>query len=400
MVKRKNMDRKKLLLALGIVSMNLVVMSSSVVSSGIAAIAKSFPKEPVSKVQMLSSLPQLGQIIATLLFTWLAYTLTRKHLGALAITIVAVGGLIPVFFNSSLNLILACMVVLGFGVGLVSSIGPVLVQEHFEGEERATVMGWQVGANTLGMVVLTAFGGFIGSSNWRNLFWVYLVAVLILIMFWFLVPNDVKEKIQENQENGKKDSFFSLFRGLNPYIYIVLIATLFSSVALQTFMANLSITLAAKGSGTAYVALVMAIGNIGGIVVALGLSFIRKITKSNTIACGFISFTLAFISVIFFGNVFMHILGNIFIAAGAVLVNATVPFVLSNIADHRKFPLIMAMNNLVSALIGVFIIPIFAILHISVGEPSLFAGMMICTVVALLLLISRFGKRVSQQFES
>lgn len=164
------MNKKRLPLALGILSMNLVVMSASVVGAAIAAIAKSFPTEPISKVQMLSTIPQLGQVIATLIFTWLTYKMTRKNIGILAVLFVTIGGVIPAFFNSSLNLILACMIAIGFGTGLISNVGPVLVQEHFEGEERATVMGWQVGFNSIGMMAMTAIGGWLGSSNWRNLF--------------------------------------------------------------------------------------------------------------------------------------------------------------------------------------------------------------------------------------
>ena len=135
------MNKKKIPLAIGILSMNLLLMSASVVGAAIAAIAKSFPKEPISKVQMLSTIPQLGQVIATLIFTWLTYIMTRKNISLVAILFVIVGGLIPAFYNSNLNIILACMIAIGFGTGLISNVGPVLLQEHFEGETRATVMG-------------------------------------------------------------------------------------------------------------------------------------------------------------------------------------------------------------------------------------------------------------------
>ncbi|MDN3537157.1 hypothetical protein QPX96_05305 [Limosilactobacillus fermentum] len=79
------MDKKKVSLAVGILSANLLVMSTSAVGAAIAAIAKSFPKEPISKVQMLSTIPQLGQVVATLLFAWLTYHMTRKNVGLLAI---------------------------------------------------------------------------------------------------------------------------------------------------------------------------------------------------------------------------------------------------------------------------------------------------------------------------
>lgn len=139
------MNKKQLSAAAGILSMNLLLMSKAAVGAAIAAIAKSFPSEPISKVQMVGSIPQFGQILATLLFSWLAFKFTRKNLGLVSVGIVTVSGLIPVFYASSLNLILACMVLVGFGTGIISNVGPVLMQEHFDGEERATVMGWSTG---------------------------------------------------------------------------------------------------------------------------------------------------------------------------------------------------------------------------------------------------------------
>jgi MFS family permease len=97
------MNKKKVTLAFGILSMNLLLMSTSVLGSAIAAISKSFPTEPISKVQMITSIPQLGQLIATLIFTWLTYHLTRKNIGIVSVLIVALSGLIPAFFPSSLT---------------------------------------------------------------------------------------------------------------------------------------------------------------------------------------------------------------------------------------------------------------------------------------------------------
>lgn len=159
------MNKKKIPLAIGILSMNLLLMSASVVGAAIAAIAKSFPKEPISKVQMLSTIPQLGQVIATLIFTWLTYIMTRKNISLVAILFVIIGGLIPAFYNSNLNIILACMIAIGFGTGLISNVSPVLLQEHFEGEARAIVMGWSVGVNSVGMMAFTAIGSALGSTD-------------------------------------------------------------------------------------------------------------------------------------------------------------------------------------------------------------------------------------------
>ena len=93
------MNRKKISLAVGILSANLMVMSTSAVGSAIAAIAKSFPSEPVSKVQMMSTIPQFGQIIATLIFAWLTYHMSRKNIGVLALVSAGIGGFLPAVFE-------------------------------------------------------------------------------------------------------------------------------------------------------------------------------------------------------------------------------------------------------------------------------------------------------------
>lgn len=385
------MDKKKLPMALGILSMNLVLMSTSVVGAAIAAIAKSFPTEPISKVQMLSTIPQLGQVIATLLFTWLTYKMTRKNIGILAVLFVTIGGLIPAFFNSSLNIILACMIAIGFGTGLISNVGPVLLQEHFEGEARATVMGWQIGFSNVGMMAFTAIGGALGASNWHHLFWIYAFGVVILLAAYFLIPQDVRVKETKNKEG--KGSLLATLKHVNGMVYIYLAITFFVSIAMTMFMANQSIVLSTKGLGTGYVGLVTALGNVGGIVTALLLGKIRKFTKSNTIAYGFISFALSYICVLYFNNIAMHILGNMFSGAGIVLINATIPFELSNLADQSEFPLVISMNTLISSIAGAIAPIILAALHISVGAGQFIGGIIISLILAVFLFVTRLGKR-------
>lgn len=391
------MNKKRIPLAVGILSMNLLLMSTSVVGAAIAAIAKSFPKEPISKVQMLSTIPQLGQVIATLIFTWLTYRMTRKNVSLLAILFVIVGGLIPAFYNNSLNIILACMIAIGFGTGLISNVGPVLLQEHFEGEARATVMGWSVGFNNVGMMAFTAIGSALGSSDWRNLFWIYAIGVVIFLITYFMVPQDTRLKREKN--NAGKASTWATLKNINKLAYIYLLITFFTSVAITMFMANQSIVLAGKGMGTGYTGLVTAIGNIGGILTAAFLGKIRKFTKNYTIAYGFIAFALSFVFVLFFDNIAMHIVGNMFSGIGIVLINATIPFQLSNLADESEFPLVISMNTLISSIAGALAPILLAALHLSVGVSQFIAGIILSSAIAVLIFITRLGSVVDKVTE-
>lgn len=392
------MTKKKVALAFGILSMNLLLMSGSVVGAAIAAIAESFPDEPISKVQMLTSIPQLGQLIATLLFTWLTYKLTRKNIGVVSIAIVVVSGMLPIFYNSSLNIILACMTLFGFGLGLISNVGPVLLQEHFDGEERASVMGWAVGFNNIGMMGFTAVGGILGSADWHNLFWIYGVGIVILAAFLILVPQDTR--IQDSETSGKQSgNFWATLKSLNGFVYVIILITFITSLAMMFFMANQSILLASKGNGTGYTAMVTALGNVGGILTAFGLRYIRKVTKANTIAWGFVAFALAYVCIAFFNNPVLHVLGNMFSGVGIVMVNATIPYELSILANHKQFPVAIALNTLMSSVAGVLAPMILAGLHIEAGMSSFIAGIILSLATAAFLFVTRIGSRIEKKHQ-
>lgn len=391
------MNKKQISKAIGILSMNLLLMLSTAVTSAIAAIAKSFPSEPISKVQLIGSIPQLGQIIATALFAYLTFKMTRKNLGLLAVAVVGIAGVIPAIYSSSLNIILACMVLVGFGTGTITNVVPVLLQENFEGEARATTMGWATGVTNVGMMIFTALGGVLGSANWRNLFWVYALALIVFILALLLIPQDSKlASSDKDKKSGEKTSFWKLLKNFNGLVYVLYLVNFMLSLAMMTFLANQSIVLAAQGKGTAYVAMVTALGNVGGIITATFLTYIRKFTKSDTIAWGFVAFALSFICIVFSSNVVLHIIGNAFSGMGIVLVNATAPFEMSLLTDQKQFPLAISINTLLGSIAGMIVPMLLAAVKIAPGRDSYIAGIVISVVTAAALFITRFGSRVEK----
>ena len=144
---------------IGVISMASLAMAGSVTGAAIAAIAKDFPDTPISTVQLLSTLPGLGALIITLIAGQMAMRISKKNLVLLGITLVTIGGLIPAFWNSSMVGLLACSVILGMGVGFISTLNPMLLSQYFDGEERSTMMGINTGVTSLGSMILTGVGG-------------------------------------------------------------------------------------------------------------------------------------------------------------------------------------------------------------------------------------------------
>lgn len=244
----------------------------------------------------------------------------------------------------------------------------------------------------------TAIGGMLGSANWKNLFWVYGAAIIILLVVLVLVPKD--RKLSETEVSNQKNiSFGKTVKSLNGYVYVMLIVTFVTSLCLMIFLANQSLLLASKGNGTAYTAMVTALGNVGGICTAFGLKYIRKLTKTDTMAWGFVAFALSYICIVFFNNPVLHIAGNMFSGMGIVMVNATIPYELSILANHQQFPVAIAMNTLIASVAGFLAPMLLAATKISAGANSYIAGIVISGITAAVLLITRLGSRIEKKSE-
>lgn len=378
---------------IGVIIMVSLNLSGVVAGSAIASIAQSFPDVPISIVQLLMTLPGLGSLFVTLIAGQLAIRISKKTLSLLGIALITLGGLLPSVFNQSIYGMMLCSIVLGAGLGFVTTINPMLVSEYFDGEERSSVMGMCTGATSLGGMILMALGGILGASDWRHLYWVYCIGILVFLLVLFCLPKDVPS--QERAETDKnKVSAFKMIREINPYTMVVYIAIFGMVVAYNAYMANLSLIVFEKQIGdTALVGLVNAVGTVGGIIAGFGFTFIRKFTKPNTLAFGFICTGLSLLVTYVASNIVLLLIGAVLSGIGMVAVMASSPFLLSMLSKPQHIPVVMTIYAFVNGLAGAFAPTIISSLGISVGGPSLFFGFVIAFVTGLSLIFIRFGKK-------
>lgn len=369
-----------------------LAMAGTVVGSAIAAIAKSFPDVPISTIQLLSTLPGLGSLIITLIAGQMAMHISKKYLVLLGIALITIGGLIPAFWNQSIYGLLICSIVLGMGVGFISTLNPMLLSQYFDGEERSTMMGVNTGVTSLGAMLLTAIGGYLGGENWRHLYFVFGFGIVIFLLVLIFLPNDQVNAV--NQTQTTKTSTLQLFKELNSYVYIVYFIVFLLGIAFTAYMANLSIVVAQKGiGGTTLTGFINAVGTIGGIATGLGFKYVRKLTKPNTLAFGFVFLLITLALTYFFANTAILMIAAIFSSVAMVTVMATAPFMLSILAEVHQIPLIMSLYAFINGLSSAIAPKIISLLHIPAGGPSfIFAGT-ICIAVILALFISNFEKK-------
>ncbi|KRN27565.1 hypothetical protein IV38_GL002020 [Lactobacillus selangorensis] len=117
-------------------------------------------------------------------------------------------------------------------------------------------------------------------------------------------------------------------------------------------------------------------------------------------AWGFVAFALSFAFILFTNNPITHVIGNMFSGVGIVLINATIPFDLSNLANKTQFPLVIAMNTLVSGIAGFFAPMLIAAVGIGAGAQSFMAGIVLSGVVAVLMFVLRIGNQLENKTQS
>lgn len=76
--------------------------------------------------------------------------------------------------------------VLGFAYGVVSTMYPLLVNTHFTGGERVTIMGLCAGMLQLGRLIAIFLGGFLARLHWSYIYFtfIFVLAALVVVLLW------------------------------------------------------------------------------------------------------------------------------------------------------------------------------------------------------------------------
>ena len=272
----------------------------------------------------------------------------------------------------------------------------MLLSQYFDGEERSSMMGINTGMTSLGSMILMGVGGVLGGQNWRNLYWVFAVGILVFLLVLFCLPKDEPEKEMVTSD-GKKEkvSTIAVLKDLKAPVYIIIFIAFLLGIAYTAYAANLSIVVAERGvGGTAMTGIINAVGTFGGIFAGFGLKYIRKVTKPNTLAFGFVFLLITLLLTYFFANPFVLMIAAVFAAMAMVMVMATCPFLLSMVSKPVQIPVVMSVYAFVNALSSAIAPKLIGWLQVPAGVPSfIFAGV-VSIIVAIVLMITRFGEKV------
>ncbi|WP_297316466.1 MFS transporter [Bifidobacterium indicum] len=339
--------------------------------------------------ELLSTIPSLAVIVFILLSG-----LVERHFGTkrtifCAMILAGVGGAAPMI-ATTYPLIFISRLLLGCGLGLYNSLAVNIISELYQGDTRATLLGYRGSMENIGQCLLTILAGLLLSLGWHWSYAIYLLAFPLAIFFYLTVPEpdrtDIAEEAEKKAEHAgtvttDKDH-------LHPFVWVLVLFAVF--MVLDSLCSTLrfpSIAVGIKGEGynaSFFLSLMPILGILAGFVFGW-------LNKRIGIAVLYMGVALYVV-----GNVLMALSIHNFAFAliGMMIIGIPgawcFPYIYTTIGEimSPKMGTIATSLVLIGCNIGNFVSPIFMGLVSNIfGTDSLTAPFIILAVIFALILV-------------
>ncbi|WP_087023200.1 MFS transporter [Thaumasiovibrio subtropicus] len=170
----------------------MTVMAGATLAPALPGMANAFSHLPQAEffVKLAMTLPGLAIAICAPLVGRLLDRSNKKPVLVSALLIYALSGVAGYFWQESMTAILFSRVCLGVAVAAIMVGCTTLASDYFAGPKLGQYMGLQAAFGGLGGVVFLALAGMIAEQHWSSVFFIYLLAALVLpgVMVWIDEP--------------------------------------------------------------------------------------------------------------------------------------------------------------------------------------------------------------------
>jgi len=309
-----------------------------------------------TQVQALATTPSIVVTVFVLLSSFIAAKLGDKKTIMLGMLLVGFAGIVP-FFVTSYPIILVSRMVLGAGFGIFNSLAVSMIAVMYQGQTRATMLGWRAAVEQIGQAVLTFIAGLLLNFGWQTTFLVYLLAFPILYLFYVRVP-DTTEMLAADQKNNKKTHINrNVPQNISPLVWVL---TLFAAFIVIDYMAiQLSFPFMAQSLGVSglLVSTILSLMLVAAMVGGLVYGGMQKLFGRFTLQVGLLLMVLSNFLVAFSnGNFVTLTIGVLLIGFPMQLISPFIFSQLPNLAPLKKQPFVTSIV-LIGFNVGVFVEP-------------------------------------------
>jgi MFS family permease len=179
----------------------------SVLAPVLPAIAQSFPDNPNATflARLLLVAPSASIVLSAAGVGYVIDRTVRKSPLLIGLVLYAICG-VGAFASDSLELMVAFRFILGISLSILVTANTALIADYFTGAKRETALGWQNAARGLTNTLSPVPGALIAALNWRL---VFLVTLISLLLVWPVLK--LPKPPHAQTKTGDKFSYRSVF---------------------------------------------------------------------------------------------------------------------------------------------------------------------------------------------
>lgn len=256
-------------------------MGVGTITPALNAIFVQFSDLPITTLLLVSTLPSLAVIPASIIAGSVAGSKVRyKTLAILGMVLFVLGGVAPYFAND-FTVILLERAIFGIGLGIISPLANSLVMGVYEGDKVATMTGIVTLSMNIGGMVLQFMGGFLAGIGWNYAFLPHGLGIISLILVIFFLPEPPQAPVVEATQVLPKEK-------LPLKVWITVLVYGIFTLCIYPMLVNMSTLIVERGLGTTATAgIVLSFLTIGGMVAGSVFGKVFKISGRFILAFGF-----------------------------------------------------------------------------------------------------------------
>ena len=170
-----------------LLSISLINMSGPAVAAAIPLMVGAFPQYSLADIELTVSVTNFGILLLVILAPFFVRLLGDKKTVMSGLILALVAGCTPVF-SDSYDVILFSRFMLGCGIGLFNSLSYSLICQYFDGDERATLLGYQNAVSAIGSALMTLLISMLIAYGWHSVFVIYFLALIPIVLFGLNIP--------------------------------------------------------------------------------------------------------------------------------------------------------------------------------------------------------------------
>lgn len=335
---------------LAMLSISLFLMSHLAIAPAIPKLYALYheqnPHIGLASVESLVTIPAMMITIFVMLSHLVVATLGKKKTIQLGLVLILISGLVS-FFTKQFVVALMCRLLLGVGIGLYNSLSISIISDYYEGDERASMIGFRTATLNIGKALTTFIVGLALLVGVNYTYLVYLLVIPVYILFSKYVP-----EIDTSHLTLKKTTYINQAVGYLMLItFFVGISYIGATIKIPSLLVN------KYHYSSFYASNMLTILAISGILIGLVFGQLTKYLNDSIMAVMILLMGLGNLIFTFATHSALFILGALLIGASFV---GAMSAVFDYIAKHFK----REHNHFVTSLaitagnIGVILTPV------------------------------------------